>query len=139
MHQQGKSLAVLGVSLQLALVVCGTISVNHLILAFQRTAATSSPSPESLAVEVQHASTFSAVGAVLGIVGMGLILLTLFRFRYRARWYYGVLWPCACVWLLMFPIGTILGIAMMVYLVNHKAEFYGAPLGGLSQSTGSQL
>ena len=139
MHQQGKSLAVLGVSLQLALVVCGTMSVNHLILAFQRTAATSSPSPESLAVEVQHASTFSAVGAVLGIVGMGLILLTLFRFRYRARWYCGVLRPCACGWLRKLPSGTIWGIAMMVYRASTKAACYGAPLGGLSQSTGSQL
>ncbi len=139
MHQQGKSLAVLGVFLQLALVVCGTMSVNHLIVAFQRTAATSSSSPESLAAGVQQASVISNVGFVLGILGGGLILLTLFRFRYRARWYYGALWPCACVWLLMFPIGTILGIAMMVYLVNHKAEFYGPPLGGLSQRTSSQL
>jgi len=139
MHQHGKVLAILGVGLQSALVLCEIMGISQLILAFEQTAAADSAGPESLVAGVQQAQVFGNTGLMLGIIGIGLILFSVFRLRYRARWFYGVLWPCACVWLLMFPIGTALGIAMMLYLVKHKAEFYGPPLGPLFQSTAARF
>jgi hypothetical protein len=63
------------------------------------------------------------VGAALGLVGTIMVLVALFGSRYRSPWFGTLLWVLSILYLLVFPIGTILGVIVILYLVKHKDEF----------------
>ncbi len=66
----------------------------------------------------------TAVGSVVALVGIILILVALFGVRYRAPWFLTALWVLSILWLRSSPpIGPILGIVVIVYLVIHRSEF----------------
>ncbi len=76
-----------------------------------------------MASDVRIALYTTSAGFILALVGIIMILIALFGTRYRAPWFQAMLWILPIVWLLSFPLGTILGVVVIVYLVNHKTEF----------------
>jgi hypothetical protein len=34
-----------------------------------------------------------------------------------------MVWVLSILWLMAFPVGTIVGVAVIIYLVKHKDEF----------------
>ena len=57
---------------------------------------------------------------VLGAVFAGLAL---FKYRYRALWFHRVLVTAGILMLFLFPVGTILGVLLLVYVGNRRGEF----------------
>ena len=57
---------------------------------------------------------------VLGAVFAGLAL---FKYRYRALWFHRVLVTAGILMLFLFPVGTVLGVLLLVYVSNRRGEF----------------
>ena len=130
MNQKGKQLAIWGLVLQLGSVlglVCASIAM---VRYFSSLADSGTVQAAALAQEIGKVLGPAVTGSVFGLIGIILILVALFRIRYRAPWFRTMLWVLSIFWLFSFPIGTILGIVVMAYLVYHKNEF-AEPTGAL--------
>ncbi len=123
MNERGKLLAIWGAFLQLGAVVGLFGTVVAMLRAFARVSQSEIGQPEALASDVAIALYATMAGAVVSLVGVVLLLIALFSTRYRAPWFGIVLWILSILWLLSFPVGTILGIVVIVYLVQHREEF----------------
>ncbi len=123
MNQTGKTLAIWGVALQLGTVVGLLATVIGMVRAFGRSTEPETEQSAALVNDVSMAFYATAVGSVVALVGAILILVALLGVRYRAPWFLTVLWVLSILWLLSFPVGTLLGIAVIVYLVGHRTEF----------------
>ena len=64
---------------------------------------------------------------ILALIGAVLILLALFWSKYRAPRFYRDLWAISVLWLIAVPVGTFVGILMMIYLATHSHEFREEP------------
>ncbi len=51
------------------------------------------------------------------------MLIALFKFKYKARWFFWFLTGLSILMLPRFPAGTIIGISLLVYLITHRTEF----------------
>ena len=60
------------------------------------------------------------VAFVLGAISAGLAL---FKYRYRALWFRRVLVTAGILMLFLFPVGTVLGVLLLVYVSNRRGEF----------------
>lgn len=124
MNQKGKNLAIWGVALQLGTVVGLLGTIIGMVRAFGRLAQNQTTQPAALANDMGIVLYVTAVGSVVALVGIILILVALFGARYRAPWFLTALWVLSILWLLSSPpIGAILGIVVIVYLVIHRSEF----------------
>jgi hypothetical protein len=124
MNTKGKYIAILGVLLQFGFVIGPIVTINAMIRTFNEiSAGGGTPRAEALAACINSAFDATAIGLFFFLIGVILILISLFGMKYRDDWLYTTLWFLSVLWLLSIPIGTILGIAMMIYLGTHKAEF----------------
>ena len=123
MNQKGRQLAIWGIVLQLGAVVALIGTVIGIVQAFSSLAGSDTTPSSALAEEIGKVLGPVAVGSVFGLIGIILILVALFRLRYRAPWFRTMLWVLSILWLMSFPIGTIVGVIVIVYLVKHKEEF----------------
>ena len=123
MNEKGKNLAIWGVALQLGTVVGLIGTIIGMLRAYVRLADPETAQPEALANDISIALYTTAAGSLVAMVGIILILVALIGVRYRAPWFRTVLWVLSILWLLSFPIGTVLGIVVITYLGNHKTEF----------------
>ena len=57
---------------------------------------------------------------VLGAIFAGLAL---FKYRYRALWFHRVLVTAGILMLFLFPVGTVLGVLLLIYVGNRRGEF----------------
>ena len=123
MNQKGKQLAIWGLVLQLGSVlglVCTTVAI---VRYFSSLTDSQTAQASTLAQEIGKALGPAAIGSVFGLIGIILILVALFRIRYRAPWFRTMLWVLSILWLMSYPIGTVLGIIVIIYLVRHEDEF----------------
>ena len=123
MNNRGKKLAVSGVALQFGPLFGLIGTIVGMIRAFGDLAEAGSAPGGELANSISIALYTTAIGYVMGIVGIILICISLFKIQYRAPWFLTALWILSVLWLLNFPVGTVIGILMIVYLNNHKEEF----------------
>ena len=123
MNQKGKQLAIWGVILQPGTVVGLVGTLIGMLRALRKLAQGDPAQTEALATDISTALYATVVGSTLALIGTVLILVALFGLRYRAPWFHVALWILAVLWLLCFPIGTILGIVIIVYLAKNRDEF----------------
>ncbi len=123
MNEKGKQLAVWGLILQLGSVVGLLGTLIGMVRVFNSVADAKTAQAGALSQDISAVLYPTIAGSVLGLIGIILILVALFRVRYRAPWFCTMLWILSVLWLLSFPIGTILGIIVIVYLVKHENEF----------------
>jgi hypothetical protein len=124
MNQRGKWPAVVGVVLQAGPFAGLAGTVIGMLRAFEELrTASGEPDAAALSAHIQFALVATAIGLLFAFVGAVLILVALWGTRYRAPWFYGALWVVSVFWLLNFPIGTVLGVLVMVWLANHRREF----------------
>ena len=123
MESRGKHLAIWGIVLQAAPLVGISTTVVGMVRAFREIQTSDSTDAAALSGHIYLALIGTAVGLMLALVGAVLILIALWGTRYRAPWFYTALWVVSILWLLNIPIGTILGIVVIVYLLNHRQEF----------------
>jgi hypothetical protein len=57
------------------------------------------------------------------VLGAIFASLALFKYRYRALWFHRVLVTAGILMLFSFPVGTVLGVLLLVYVGNRRGEF----------------
>ena len=137
MKENGKQLAIWGIVLQFGFLIGLAGTVIGMLRAFAELAQENAAQPEALASDISLALYTTAGGMVVSLIGGILLLVALFGTKYRASWFKTAMWILAVLWLFSIPIGTILGIIVMVYLSKHSNEFtepspapYGSPAAG---------
>lgn len=128
MNQKGKKLAVWGIALQFGTLFGLIGTIIGMVRAFGRLGEMDAAPAGALASDISIALYTTAIGYAMALVGIILIFIALFNTRYRAPWFLTALWILSVLWLLSIPIGTILGVIVIVYLVNHKDEFTEQPV-----------
>jgi hypothetical protein len=119
----GKRLAIAGLVLQLGPIIGFAATIIGMVRAFNKLASGGLGRPEALAEDIGLAIIGTAIGLSVGIVGLVLIFVALIKFKYRERWFYWVMMGMSMWWLVGFPVGTVLGILTVVYLVSNRREF----------------
>jgi hypothetical protein len=64
------------------------------------------------------------VWGTVGAFGLLVTILTLAISQYRARWFFWSSAGFAVPYLLVFPMGTLLAIALIILLVVKRKEFF---------------
>ncbi len=123
MNENGKQLAIWGAVLQLGGVVGLLGTVIGMLGTFAEVSQSSMGQSETVASGIRGSLCAAIGGAAISLVGTVLLLVALFSARYRAPWFRVLLWVLSVIWLFSFPIGTVLGVVVIVYLVKHKEEF----------------
>jgi len=78
-----------------------------------------------LASGMRVALPLAAVAVGFGVAGLTVLGLALFKYRYRAQWFFWVLLSAAVLMLFAFPVGTVLGVLLLIYVGQRRAEFFG--------------
>lgn len=119
---KGRGLAIWGAWLQLGPIIGIIGTVIGMVRAFELTKQ-GVDSAEELALEINLVLNFSMVGMLAGLIGMILLLVALFSSKYRAPWFFWFMAIYAGINLLAFPIGTVIGIIVLVHIIPRKDEF----------------
>jgi len=123
MNIKGKKLAITGAVLQLGPLFGLIGTVIGMLSAFQTMGADGVGDSEALAGDISFALITTAIGLCIGLIGLVLMLIALFKSKYRALWFFWFLSVISILMLLRFPAGTIIGISLLIYLITHRNEF----------------
>lgn len=63
------------------------------------------------------------IGLVISIIGLCLILGAVFRYRFTPPWLRSVLIGGSLMWLLAFPVGTVVAIVALIVLLRKNHVF----------------
>ncbi|CAA6691659.1 MULTISPECIES: MotA/TolQ/ExbB proton channel family protein [unclassified Lentimonas] len=121
---KGRSLALWGAWLQLGSVFGLLGTVIGMIRAFSVIESEGPGDPELLAEHISLALTTTAIGMIPALIGLVLLLIALFSSKYRAPWFFWFMAIFSVLNLLAFPIGTVLGIIVLVHIIPRKEEFW---------------
>jgi serine/threonine protein kinase len=77
----------------------------------------------SIASGIASALRTAFAAMLLFVLGAIFAGLALFKYRYRALWFHRVLVAAGILMLFLFPIGTVLGVLLLVYVGNRRGEF----------------
>lgn len=128
--QKGRTLALWGAWLQLGPVFGLIGTVIGMTRSFNEIGTGGPGDPEILAEHISLALRTTAYGMILALIGFVLLLIALFSSKYRAPWFFWFMAIYACLSLLGFPVGTIIGIVILVYIIPRKEEFNCEPIVG---------
>ncbi|MGJ8654655.1 MAG: MotA/TolQ/ExbB proton channel family protein [Opitutaceae bacterium] len=127
--KKGRTLALWGAWLQLGPVFGMIGSVIGMVRAFNEIGTDGPGDPELLAEHISLALRTTAYGMIPALIGLVLLLVALFSSEYRAPWFFWFMVIYAVLSLLAFPIGTVIGIVILAYIIPRKKEFSGEPVG----------
>jgi len=116
-------MALWGAWLQLGLVFGFGGTVIGMINAFEKIAENETGDPALLANDISFALITTAIGLIPALIGLVLLGIALFGRKYRAPWFFWFLIIYSGLWALGFPVGTIIGVAMIIYLIWNKDDF----------------
>jgi hypothetical protein len=124
MNTKGKKLAISGSILLLAGPLFGLMgTIIGMLSAFQTMGSEGSENAEALASDIGFSLITTTIGLCIGIIGGIMMLIALFVVKYRAQWFFWYYAIMSTLGLFNFPVGTILGSLMLVYLITHREEF----------------
>lgn len=123
MNTNAKQLAVWGIILQFGFMIGLIGTIIGMLRVFAELSQSGQTNPEALAWHISYAFYAEAAGLLISLLGVILLLIALIGLKYRAPWFKTVMWILSILWLFSIPIGTILGIVVMIYLSKHKDEF----------------
>ena len=126
----GRTLALTGAYLQLGLLVGVVGTVIGMMHAFDTLGRSNVSDPRQLAASISTVLVATFVGLVFSVVGFVLIGISIFACNYRARWCFWFLVVSGGILLLGFPIGTAIGVAILIYCYGHRDEFLRRDLSG---------
>lgn len=119
----GKTLAVTGALLQLGPVVGLLGTLIGMMGAFRTLGSGGIAEPQHLGANIGVVLCATAAGLALGLMGLVLLCIALFSCCYRAEWFFWFLVIYGGILLCGFPVGTVLGIIILVYCLTHRAQF----------------
>jgi hypothetical protein len=133
--KKGRTLALWGAWLQLGPVFGLLGTVIGMIRAFSVIESEGQGDLKLLAEHISLAITSTAIGMIPALVGLVLLLIALFSSKYRAPWFFWFMAIFSVLNFLAFPIGTVLGIIVLVYIIPRKEEFWCDPDGIVNSVT----
>ena len=122
-NEKGRKIALWGAWLQLGLVFGLGGTVIGMINAFEKIAENGTGDPTLLANDISFALITTAIGLIPALLGLVFLGIALFGMKYRSLWFFWFLIIYSGLWALNFPIGTIIGVALIIYLIWNKDEF----------------
>ena len=132
MNTKGKKLAITGSILLLGGPILGYVgTIIGMLSAFQTMGSEGTENTEALASDIGFSLVTTSIGLCIGIIGGIMMLIALFAVKYRASWFFWYYAIMATLGLFNFPVGTILGSLMLVYLITHRNEFKTRPNQGM--------
>ncbi|MDQ8207965.1 hypothetical protein QEH52_10620 [Coraliomargarita sp. SDUM461003] len=126
--KKGKIFALVGACLQLGPLFGILVSILAMIGGvihmsdFDNLGGVSESSLEFSMVVALYAPLLGLLGNMIGYI---CLLFALFVSRYRAPWFFWFMTIYSALILLLAPVGTVLGIVVLVYIIPRKEEFYG--------------
>jgi hypothetical protein len=120
---RGKNLAAIGTCLQAA-PLAGLIATSMAVMkSFDKLGTSGIKDPSHVSIPIGDTLIWTLIGVGLGLVGVAFIFVSLIKFRYRAEWLFWFLVIDGVVSLIVFPIGTVVGISFLVYGIANRAQF----------------
>lgn len=116
----GRWFAIIGASLQVFVL----IAILGIIFGIFRAQEVVGFGEEQMLLRVKwidFSESISAISSVFVYIGIVMIIISMFAFKYKAKWFtvfaaiYGV------YLLLSFPLGTILGVVFLIYFFKEKS------------------
>ncbi len=137
-HRAGALFAVWGILLQLGMVAGLAVTIFAMIQAFSHMASQPGTSPDSMASTISLGLYATAAGLVLALIGAVFLFIALIGMKYHEAWFRSAMWVISILWLFSFPVGTILGVVVIIYLVKNRSENTGfSTTGSCAHSKGS--
>jgi len=122
--QIGRNLAVVGAVLQIAPFVGIAQTIKGMVQAFSVMASNLPPGdPSVVSTGIGNILVTTAIGFGLAIIGVLLLSIALIPLRYRAKWLFWFLIDIGILYLILFPLGTVIGVGMIAYACLHRPEF----------------
>ncbi|WP_196139947.1 MotA/TolQ/ExbB proton channel family protein [Aliikangiella sp. G2MR2-5] len=119
-EQLGKILSLIGCILQSALVFGIIIFIVDMVIAFQETTLYGSGDPKVMAGMVSSALISVVLGCVVAFPGLLMNITALLISSYSATWLFRFLITSSIFWILVFPIGTLLGVVLLVVALKKR-------------------
>ena len=121
---RGKTLALTGAFLQLGPLVGMVGTTIGMLHAFKTLESSSGISdPQRLSANISEVLVTTDIGLGLSLIGLVLICVALFASRYRAPWFFWFLVIYGGILLFGFPVGTAIGIVLLVFCIARRHEF----------------
>lgn len=121
----GRTIALCGVWLWLGGPLLGFIgSMVGSYRQFNALAEQGLSNPGAVAAGISLSMKATALGQDIGSLGIIFLMISLFYYKYRARWLYRCLIVIAILCSLAFPFGTFLGIILLILIVAQKGAFH---------------
>ena len=118
-----RAFAVFGLVWQSALLYGGARCIFLMIGSFQEITRSGSSDPRIMADGIGQALVPVIFWGAVGVFGLLVTLLTAIASRYRARWFFWSSAIFAALYLLFLPVGTVISITLIVFLIAKRAEF----------------
>lgn len=120
---RGKNLAIIGTCLQAA-PLGGLIATSMAMMkSFDKLGTSGIKDPSHVSIPIGDTLIWTLIGVGLSLVGVAFIFVSLIKFRYRAEWLFWFLVIDGLISLILFPIGTFVGISFLVYGIANRAQF----------------
>ena len=124
-RSRGHWLAVIGAWMQVAPVLGMIATAIGIMRAFA--ALSSAPSgigdPSQLSAAIGEVLIATFAGMLIAPVGAIMLLVAVFSMRYRSPWLFWLLIVLGALYLLAFPLGTIIGVVFLVVALTKRQEF----------------
>jgi hypothetical protein len=120
----GRNLAIAGAVCQLGPVIGVAGTVIGMMGAFDTLGTTPGVGdPARLSESIGHVLVSTAIGLVVGIIGLILLTVSVTACRYRAEWFFWFLVVDGVQALSAFPVGSAFGVFFLVYCLTRRQEF----------------
>ncbi len=91
--------------------------------AFQVLGASGIGDPSQLGAVIGEALIASFVGMLVALIGAIFMLVAVFGYRYRESWMFRLLIILGVLYLLYFPLGTVIGVVFLSVALIKRHEF----------------
>ncbi|MDA7538084.1 MotA/TolQ/ExbB proton channel family protein [Akkermansiaceae bacterium] len=119
----GKKFALWGAWLQLGAVIGLLWTVVGMVGAFEKLSQSELVSSGALEKKISITLITAVIGIIPSFIGAVLMAVALFGKSYRAPWFFWFLIVYGLLLTMNFPVGTVLGGALIIYLIWKKNEF----------------
>jgi hypothetical protein len=121
-------LAVSGIVLQFCLPIGLVLTAGEILKAFAGMTGDTAQAATTITIGVSAALQTTRIGVLIGLIGFGLFSVALFKEDFRAPWAFTWGRIIMVPWLIIVPVGTVIGISMLIYFSKHRSEFRGPAL-----------
>lgn len=127
---KGKKFAVVGALFQLALLIIGiggAVFSYRVYHSLSDSISSNTPDKTEFAAQMEmmlnHYLWLVLLCTFLWLAGLVLLVISLVRYRYRARWFFWFLIVYGIMMLAGFPLGTLFGAFVLIYCLTKRNEF----------------